>query len=112
MRGLNKTLLIGNLGMDPEIVHLEGGMKIAKFSLATTESFRDDKGIVHAHTEWHTVILWKSLAEIAEKYLHKGSTIYMEGKNKTRSYEDKNGQKRYVTEIIGEMILLMDKKAK
>ena len=110
MKGLNKITLIGNLGKDPEVQTLEGNIKVAKFSLATSESYKDDKGQRHTQTEWHSVVLWRGLAELAEKYLHKGSTVYLEGKNKTRSYDDKQGVKRYVTEIIGEQVLLLDKK--
>jgi single-strand DNA-binding protein len=110
MKGLNKVTLIGNLGADPEVQTLEGNVKVAKFSLATTESYKDDKGRLHSHTEWHTVVLWRGLAELAEKYMHKGSTIYLEGKNKTRSYEDKQAVKRYVTEVVGEQVILLDKK--
>jgi single-strand DNA-binding protein len=110
MKGLNKVLLLGNLGKDPEVNTLEGNVKVAKFSLATTESYKDEHGKTHTNTEWHTVVLWRGLAELAEKYLHKGSTVYIEGKNKTRSYDDKQGVKRYVTEIIGEELILLDKK--
>ena len=111
MKGLNKITLIGNLGKDPEVQTLAGDVKVAKFSMATTETFKDDKGEKHSLTEWHSIVLWRGLAELAEKYLRKGSTVYLEGKNKTRSYEDKQGVKRYVTEIIGEHLLLLDKKS-
>ena len=97
-------MLIGNLGKDPEVQTLEKNIKVAKFSLATTESFKDDKGQIHTLTDWHSIVLWRGLAELAEKYLHKGSTIYIEGKNKTRAFEDKQWNKRYVTEIIGEQV--------
>lgn len=110
MKGLNKVLLLGNLGKDPEVLTLEGNIKVAKFSLATSETYRDDKGQSHTITEWHSIVLWRGLAELAEKYLHKGSSVYIEGKNKTRSYDDKQGSRRYVTEVIGEQILLLDKK--
>jgi single-strand DNA-binding protein len=110
MRGVNKVILLGNLGKDPEVQTLNGNVKVAKFSLATTESYKDDKGQTHSNTEWHTIILWRGLAELAEKYLYKGSMIYLEGKLKTRSFEDKEGNKRYVTEVIGEEIVLLDKK--
>ncbi len=110
MKGLNKITLIGNLGKDPEVQTLAGNIKVAKFSLATTETYRDDKGQTHALTEWHSIVLWRGLADLAEKYLHKGSTVYLEGKNRTRSYDDKQGIKRYVTEIIGDHMLLLDKK--
>jgi single-strand DNA-binding protein len=86
MKGLNKVMLIGNVGKDPEVQILEKNIKVAKFSLATTESFKDDKGQTHTLTDWHTIILWCGLAELAEKCLHKGSTVYIEGKNKTRAF--------------------------
>lgn len=110
MKGLNKVMLLGNLGKDPEVQTLNGNIKVAKFSLATTESYKDDKGQTHTQTEWHSVVLWRGLADLAEKYLHKGSTVYIEGKNKTRAYDDKQGVKRQVTEIIAEQVLLLDKK--
>lgn len=109
MRGLNKVTLIGNLGGNPEIQKLQGDVNVAKFSLATTESFMDTKGQLHSTTDWHTIILWRGLADLAEKYLQKGSMIYLEGKIKTRSYDDKEGNKRYVTEIIGDQIIMLDK---
>jgi single-strand DNA-binding protein len=109
MRGLNKVTLIGNLGKDPDIQTLEGGICVAKFSLATTEIYRDDKGETNSQTEWHNIVAWRSLAELVGKYLKKGSTIYLEGKLKTRSYEDKSGIKKYVTEIIAESLIMLDK---
>lgn len=109
MRGLNKVTLIGNLGSNPEIQKLQGDVNVAKFSLATTESFKDTKGQLHSTTDWHTIILWRGLADLAEKYLQKGSMIYVEGKLKTRSYDDKEGIKRYVTEIVGDQIIMLDK---
>ena len=110
MKGLNKVMLIGNLGKDPEVQTLEGNVKVAKFSLATTESYRDDKGQTHSNTEWHSIVVWRGLADLAEKYMRKGSTVYIEGKNRTRSYDDKQGTKRYVTEVVGDQIVLLDKK--
>lgn len=110
MKGLNKVLLIGNLGKDPEVQTLEGNIKVAKFTLATTEGYKDENGQVHSQTEWHNIVLWRGLAELAEKYLKKGSTVHIEGKNRTRSYEDKQGVKRFVTEVVGEEIIMLDKK--
>jgi single-strand DNA-binding protein len=110
MRGLNKVTLIGNLGKDPEVQTLQENIKVAKFSLATSESHKDDKGQAHTSTEWHNIVLWRGLAELTEKYLKKGSLVYIEGKIKTRSYEDKTGAKKYVTEIVAEEIILLDKK--
>ena len=110
MKGLNKVLLLGNLGKDPEVQTLEGNIKVAKFTLATTEDYKDENGQVHSQTEWHNIVLWRGLAELAEKYLKKGSMVHVEGKNRTRSYEDKQGVKRYVTEVVGEEIIMLDKK--
>ncbi len=110
MKGLNKVTLIGNVGNEPEIKTLANDIKVAKFSLATTESYKDPQGQTHAETEWHSVVLWRNLADLTEKYIHKGSLLYVEGKLKTRSYEDEQGKKRYVTEIIAEQILFLDKK--
>ena len=110
MRGLNRVTLIGNLGKDPDMQTLEGNVKVAKFSLATTETYKDASNQNHTVTDWHTVVLWRGLAELAEKYLKKGSLVYIEGKLKTRSYEDKEGNKKSVTEIQAEQLILLDKK--
>lgn len=110
MRGLNKVTLIGNLGKDPEIQTIEGNVKVAKFSLATTENFKDSNGQNHSTTDWHNIVLWRGLADLAEKFLHKGSLVYVEGKLKTRNYDDKDGHKKYVTEIVVEQLILLDKK--
>jgi len=97
-RGVNKVILIGNLGKDPEIQNFDKGVKKASFSLATTETYRNRDGQDVEQTEWHNIILWRGLAEVAEKYLRKGSQVYIEGRIRNRSYE-KEGQKRYITEI-------------
>lgn len=110
MRGLNKVTLIGNLGKDPEVRKLEGNINVAKFTLATSESYKDDAGQTHTHTEWHNIVLWRGLADLCEKYLKKGSTVCIEGKLRTRSYEDKEGDIKYVTEIIADNIIMLDKK--
>lgn len=110
MRGLNKVTLIGNLGNNPEISNLEKNIKVAKFSLATSETFKDDNGQKQTITDWHNIVLWRGLADLAQNFLHKGSLVYIEGKLKTRNYDDKDGRKVYVTEVIGEQILLLDKK--
>jgi single-strand DNA-binding protein len=113
MRGLNKVTLIGHLGKDPEVQEVSKteamGVTVAKLSLATSESYRDEEGELHTHTEWHQVVVWGKLAETVGKFLHKGSMIYMEGKLKTRSYEDKEGSKRYVTEVIMDSFIMLDK---
>ena len=110
MRGLNKVTLIGNLGKDPEVQVLDGNVPVARFSLATSETYRDKSGQSHTSTDWHSVVLWRGLAELAQAYLHKGSLIYLEGKLKTRHYDDAAGVRHYVTEVIGEQLLLLDKK--
>jgi single-strand DNA-binding protein len=109
MKGVNKVILVGNLGDDPQIKNLDGNVKVAKFSLATNETFKDSNGQNQTQTEWHSVVVWRGLADFAEKYLYKGSMVYLEGKIKTRNYEDKQGEKRYVTEIIGENVVMLDK---
>jgi single-strand DNA-binding protein len=111
MRGINKVMLIGNLGKDPEVNYLEGNVAVAKFSLATTETFKDKSGRVGSQTEWHTVVLWRGLAELAEKYLHRGSLVYVEGRLKSRNWDDKDGVRRSATEIVGENLIMLDKRA-
>jgi single-strand DNA-binding protein len=110
MKGLNKVMLIGNVGADPVLKTIEGDVKVARFSIATSESYKDENGKLNTSTEWHNIILWRGLASFAEKHVHKGSMLFVEGKIKTRSYEDKEGVKKYVTEIIAENINLLDKK--
>ena len=110
MRGVNKVILVGNLGKDPEVQYLESGTCVAKFPMATTESYKDKAGNRVDQTEWHNIVLWRGLAEIAEKYLKKGSALYLEGKIKTRSWDDKDGNKKYITEIVGDNFIMLDKK--
>jgi single-strand DNA-binding protein len=110
MRGLNKIMLIGNIGKDPDVRILEGNVKVAKFSVATSEPYKDDKGQVQVHTEWHTVVAWRGVAELVDKYVTKGSLVHIEGKNRTRTYDDKQGVKHFVTEIIVDQLILLDKK--
>jgi single-strand DNA-binding protein len=105
-RGVNKVVLIGNLGKDPEVQTFETYKKAA-FSLATTEVSRDKEGNEVQHTEWHNIVMWRGLAEIAEQYLRKGSQVYIEGKIRTRSYDAKDGQKKYVTEIQADNLVLL-----
>lgn len=108
MAGVNKAILVGNLGRDPEIRVLDKGVKVARFSLATTESYNDrNTGQRVDQTEWHNITLWRGLAEIAEKYLQKGSQVYIEGKIQTRQYQDKDGITKYATEIIGQNMTLL-----
>jgi single-strand DNA-binding protein len=96
---MNKVLLAGHLGKDPEVRHLDGGNVVANFSLATSESFKNKRGEKVTNTEWHNIVFWNKQAEICEKYLKKGSHILVEGKMRTRSYDDKEGKKRFVTEV-------------
>ncbi len=111
MRGVNRVMLIGNLGKDPDIQFLEGNIAVAKFSLATTETYKDRNGKLISQTEWHTVVLWRGLAELAQKYLHKGSLVYIEGRLKTRSWEDKDNNKKFATEIVGDNLIMLDKRS-
>jgi len=104
--GVNKVILVGNLGRDPEVQSFENGVKKASFSLATTEGYKKE-GERTTHTEWHNVVLWRGLAEVAERFLKKGSTVYIEGKIRRREYEDENKQKRYIYEIIGDNMTML-----
>ncbi len=110
MRGVNHVFLIGNLGKDPEIQYIEGNIPVAKFPLATTETFKDKKGNTIPQTEWHNIVLWRGLAELAAKYLHKGSLVHIEGSLRTRSWEDKDKNRRFMTEIIASNLVMLDKK--
>ncbi len=109
---INKVILIGNVGKDPEVRYFDNGGSVANFSLATTErGYTAANGTqVPDKTEWHNIVLWRSLAEIAEKYVRKGSKVYIEGKIRTRSYDDASGNKRYITEIWGDSMELLDRK--
>jgi single-strand DNA-binding protein len=110
MSGVNKAILIGRLGKDPEIRNIEGGSKVASFTLATKEVYKDKSGNKVEQTEWHNIVVWRSLADLAERFLRKGSQIYLEGKIKTRSWDDKEGNKRYTTEIVGDTFTFLDTK--
>lgn len=103
-------MLIGNLGKDPDVQFLEGNIAVAKFSLATTETYKDRAGKLISQTEWHTIVLWRGLAELAQKYLHKGSLVYIEGRLRTRSWEDKEGNKKFATEVVGDNLIMLDKR--
>ncbi len=107
MSGVNKVILVGRLGADPEVRTLEGGTKVASIRLATTERYKDKNGNQQESTEWHNVVLWRGLADITEKYLKKGDQLYVEGRIKTRKWTDQNGQDRYTTDIVAnEMTML------
>ncbi|HVF98149.1 MAG TPA: single-stranded DNA-binding protein [Flavisolibacter sp.] len=110
MRGVNRVMLIGNLGKDPDMQYLEGNIGVAKFPLATTETFKDRSGKLVSQTEWHTVVLWRGLAELAQKYLHKGSLVYIEGRLRTRSWEDRDGARKLATEVVGDNLIMLDKR--
>jgi single-strand DNA-binding protein len=107
---VNKVILIGNLGKDPEVRHFENGGVLAAFSLATSESYTDRQtGEKRENTDWHDVVLWRGLAEVAEKYLRKGTKIYVEGKLKKRSYQDRDGNTRYTTEVVGDEMTILSR---
>jgi len=110
MRGVNRVMLIGNLGKEPDLQYLEGNIAVAKFPLATTETFKDKSGNLVSQTEWHTVVLWRGLAELAQKYLHKGSLVFIEGRLRTRNWEDKDKNRRSSTEIVGDNLVMLDKR--
>jgi len=110
MAGVNKVILIGNLGKDPDVRHLEGNTTVASFPLATSESYKDKNGTKVEQTEWHNIVVWRGLADVAEKYLKKGATIYVEGKLRTRSWTSKEGEKRYTTEVIADTFTMLGKK--
>lgn len=107
MAGVNKVILVGNLGKDPEVRHLDNGRAVANFSLATSETYKNKQGERVTNTEWHNVVLWSPLAEIAEKFLKKGGQVYIEGKLTTRSWDDQDGNKRYTTEVVGRELTLL-----
>lgn len=110
MSGINKVILVGHLGKDPEVRHLEGGVTVASFPLATSETFNKDGKRVE-QTEWHNIVLWRGLAEVASKYLQKGKLVYIEGKLRTRSFEDKERVKKYVTEVVAENFTMLGRKS-
>ena len=103
---VNKVILIGHVGKDPEVRYLDGGVALARFSLATNESYKNKEGQKVEQTEWHNIVLWRGLAEIAEKYVRKGKMLYIEGKIRSRSYGDENN-KKYITEIIGDSMTML-----
>ncbi len=107
MAGVNKVILVGNLGADPEVRSLESGTKVANFNIATTETFKDRNGEKQEKTEWHRIVLWRGLADVAENFLKKGRQIYIEGRLRTRQWEDKEGVKKYTTEIYGDNMVML-----
>jgi single-strand DNA-binding protein len=117
MAGVNKVILVGNLGADPEVRHLEGGASVANFRIATTEKLRvrttgpdgQEQWESREQTEWHNIVAWRGLATIVERFLRKGSKIYVEGKLRNRQYQDKDGKDRYITEVVVDELLMLDR---
>ena len=108
---LNKAMIIGNVGRDPEVKHLDKGLAVVTLPIATTERFKDKNGELREQTEWHNVVFWRSLAEFVERHVRKGSQVFVEGRLRTRSWEDQNGQKKYATEIVADVIRLLGKRS-
>jgi single-strand DNA-binding protein len=107
-RSLNKVLLIGNVGRDPEIRYTPTGVPVAQFSLATTEYSRNNEGQIQESTEWHTIVAWRNLAQLSEQQIQRGSRLFVEGRIRSRSYEDSSGAKRTSYEIIADTIIILD----
>ena len=103
---------MGNCGKEPEYKTLQDGTPVAKITIATTETYRLKNGESQSHTDWHTIILWRGLATLARQYIKKGTLLYVEGKLRNRQFEDKDGQKKYVTEVVADQVVLLDKKEK
>jgi single-strand DNA-binding protein len=107
MSGVNKVILLGRIGKDPEVRVLEGNRKVARLSLATSETYKDKTGQKVENTEWHNIEFWGPQADVIDSYVKKGNMLYVEGKIRTRSYDGKDGQKKYVTDIVGQSLTLM-----
>lgn len=108
---INKVILVGNVGKDPDVKYLDSGVVVASFPFATSETYKNKQGEKVTNTEWHNIVMWRGLAEVVEKYVNKGSQLYIEGKIRTRSYDDRDGNKRYITEIIGDNMQLLGRKS-
>lgn len=108
--GVNKVILIGNVGKDPDVRHLDSGVTVASFPLATSETYRNKENEKVTNTEWHNIVIWRGLAEVVEKYVKKGDPLYLEGKIRTRSYDDKDGNKKYITEIVVDNMQMLGSK--
>jgi single-strand DNA-binding protein len=106
MSGINKVILVGHVGKDPDVRYLEGGVAVARLSLATSESYKNKEGQKVEQTEWHNIVFWRGLAETVEKYVRKGKLIYVEGKIRTRTYGEENN-KKYITEIIADNMTML-----
>ncbi|PLX22323.1 MAG: single-stranded DNA-binding protein [Salinivirgaceae bacterium] len=107
---VNKVILVGNVGKDPEVKHLENDLSFAKFPLATSERFKTKSGEKAERTEWHNVVVWRGLAKVVEDYVKKGTQLYIEGRIQTRKYQDKDGNDRYITEIVGDNLQMLGRK--
>ncbi|MBN2612064.1 MAG: single-stranded DNA-binding protein [Bacteroidales bacterium] len=107
---VNKVILVGNVGKDPDVRYIDNGTPRCTFSMATSEVYKNKNGEKVTTTEWHNIVLWRGLAEIAEKYVKKGTQLYIEGKIRTRSYDDKDGNKKYITEIVGDVMQLLSRR--
>ena len=107
---INKVILVGNLGKEPEVKHFEGGGAVAKFSIATNEKFKNKAGEMQEQTEWHNVVVWNALAGVAEKYLKRGARVYIEGKLTHRKYQDASGADKYITEVVGRTLKMLDRR--
>jgi single-strand DNA-binding protein len=107
---VNKVILVGNVGKDPETRYLDESTAITKFPMATSETYKNRAGERVSTTEWHNIVLWRGLAQVAEKYVRKGTQLYIEGRIKTRSYDDAEGNKKYITEIVGDQMQLLGKR--
>ena len=112
MASVNKVMLIGNLGADPEIRYTPSGAAVANFRMATREQWTTKEGEKQDRTEWHRIVAWRRLGEICGEYLHKGSLVYVEGRLQTRSWEDRDGNKRYTTEIVAQAMQMLDRAGK
>lgn len=107
---INKVILVGNVGADPEVRRFDASAPVANFRMATSETYTDKQGVRQTNTEWHNIVAWRGLAEVVEKYVRKGSQIYVEGRLRNRSYDDANGVKRYVTEIVADTLKLLGRR--
>jgi single-strand DNA-binding protein len=107
-RTLNKVMLIGNVGREPELKFTPSGIPVTSFRLATSETWKDRDGVLQEHTDWHTIVAWRGLAEVINKLVGKGSRIYIEGRIQTRNFEDRNGNRRHVVEVLADQMLLLD----
>lgn len=109
MSGINKVIVVGRLGQDPEVRYTQGGQAVCNFSVATSESWNDKEGQRQEKTEWHRIVVWGKIAEICSQYLGKGRQVYVEGRLQTRQWDDKDGNKRYTTEIVANTVQFLDK---